>query len=211
MPWALGATAAVMGDLSYEDVTWSAGFDGSFDGGYGGGYGGGGGYGYGGGGYGYGEQPSRPSTGSYGGGGYRGEVDYNDRFAGGQYVDGKYELPEQWVDVKLWAGAFAEGWAAREAYKDARKTGTWQYVAPDGKRFRTINEARTAYGKTEADCPPPRAVPPGAGRGRGAGMGRGRGRGRASLGTQAPPGAPLPDGSYPRVRLIMSRGGRGSA
>ena len=108
-------------------------------------------------------------------------------------------------------GAFAEGWIAREGYKNARATGTWQYVSPGGHKFRTIGEARTAAGRP--------ADHEGGGGGRGFGRGRGRGRGRGSSPSAVLParasgpgqGGPLPDGSFPLVRLVMSRGGRGRA
>ena len=63
------------------------------------------------------------------------------------------DVEDEVVDQKLWEGAAAAGWMVREAYNNSRAVGTWQYVEPDGTRYRTKTEALAAA----APAPRPQA------------------------------------------------------
>ena len=132
------------------------------------------------------------------------------RYAGGRFVDGRYELPELAADMKLWDGAFAMGWRVRESYKNSRAVGTWNYHDPSGVRFRTKTEALRAAGRDGDEDANRRSSWGDFGRGRGRGNGRGRGRGGGGGGGGGIAGLPVVSGEWEgtRIRLVFSRGGQ---
>ena len=110
-----------------------------------------------------------------------------ERYPGGHYVDGCFELPPKHVDRKLWGGAFSQGWKVREAYAGAlANTFNFQYVAPDGTRLRTIGECRD-WGESTGGSG---AAPPAKGR---------------DQGVPVKDGMPLEDGSYAVSFLVAER------
>ena len=135
------------------------------------------------------------------------------RYAGGQWIGDRYELPASATDGKMWPGAYSEGWKVRESYKGSRTVGTWCYIHPNGTKYRTKVEAYRAAGVELPDGYASHhmwaASNGGVGRGRGRGGGGGsggRGRGKRPSG-----GGGDEEWSHPKVRLVMSRGGAPSA
>ena len=163
-----------------------------------------------GGGWGHGGFDGEDDGGGFDGGGMDGGAlgsTCDARYAGGRFVEGRYELPEAAVDWKLFGGAFREGWVIRESYHNSRAVGTWQYIGPDGTKYRTKTEAMRASGHDGDDESERRNSWGSMGRGRG--RGGGRGRGRASRGGGGGYSLPVVSGEYEGVlvRLVASKGG----
>jgi len=77
------------------------------------------------------------------------------------------------------AGASADGWRVVEQFRNSHRAGNWFYIAPGGRRAKTRAEASALERSGEAHEVDPAE----------------RAKRR------------FPDGNYPRVRLVMSRGG----